>query len=132
MAKKKKKRIIIFSIIGVFLIIVFVMLFSLGKTNQEIYSLEITDFDLTTIQDGEYIGEYFFSNMMGAEVKVVVENNEITSITFIEHRCGLGGKAKAIVDDVITAQSLDVDTISGATGSSIIILKSIEDALGDD
>ena len=132
MAKKKKKRIIIFSIIGVFLIIVFVMLFSLGKTNQEIYGLEITDFDLSTIQDGEYIGEYFFSNMMGAEVKVVVENNEITSITFIEHRCGLGGKAEAIVDDVITAQSLEVDAISGATGSSIIILKSIEDALGDD
>lgn len=35
----------------------------------------------------------------------------------------------AILASVLTEQKLDVDTISGATYSSIVILKAIEDAL---
>ena len=41
----------------------------------------------------------------------------------------MGNKAETIVDDVVDKQTLDVDTVSGATVSSKVILKSIENAL---
>lgn len=35
----------------------------------------------------------------------------------------------ALADDVISEQSLEVDTVSGATVSSICIMKAVENAL---
>jgi len=51
------------------------------------------------------------------------------SFTILEHDNGKGGKAEKIVDDVIKAQSLNVDVVSGATVSSKVILKAGEMAL---
>jgi uncharacterized protein with FMN-binding domain len=38
-------------------------------------------------------------------------------------------KTEEITNDVIAQQSLEVDTVTGATYSSIVILKAIEQAL---
>ncbi|WP_313562885.1 FMN-binding protein [Ruminiclostridium cellobioparum] len=40
-----------------------------------------------------------------------------------------GAKAEAIVDKIISEQSVTVDVISGATNSSKVILKAVENAL---
>lgn len=58
-----------------------------------------------------------------------MENRKIIAINILEHRNGMGSKAEAIINSVIQAQSLQVDAITGATGSSTVILKAIEDAL---
>ena len=52
-----------------------------------------------------------------------------TKEQLLEHQTGLGGKAEAIIDQVIQNQSLEVDAVSGATTSSKTILKAIENAL---
>ena len=97
--------------------------------SREINKVQINPINMSTIEDGVYEGEYHFNESVGAVVKVTVENQNITRIDMIEHKYGMGQKAEAIRDQVIEAQSLQVDAVSGATGSSVVILKAIENAL---
>lgn len=93
-----------------------------------IADIVITTPDISRIQDGTYNG-YFDANFIAADVDVTVRDHRITAITINEHRTERGAKAEVITDDVIANQSLEVDTISGATNSSKVILKAIEIAL---
>jgi uncharacterized protein with FMN-binding domain len=80
------------------------------------------------VADGAYIGEY---EILPVKVVVLVnvENEEITSIEILKHQKILGGKAEKITVDILAHQSLDVDTVTGATVSSKTILKAVENAL---
>ena len=84
--------------------------------------------DLTSIKDGSYTGECK-TELVRAVVRVDVLNHKITNVSIIKHECGLGKKAEKITNDIEKAQSLEVDTISGATYSSKVILKAVENAL---
>ncbi|MBS4539501.1 FMN-binding protein [Clostridium sp. D2Q-11] len=97
--------------------------------SEEVSSIEVQEIDLSKINDGTYTGKYYVNETVGAIVEVTIKENNITDIIFIEHKYGKGKKAEVITGSVIEEQSLEVDTISGATGSSIVILKAIEDAL---
>ena len=88
----------------------------------------ITDVDLSSIADGTYTGSYS-AFPVKVTVEVQVSNHTITDIVITHHDNGQGKAAEGIVDDVIEAQSLDVDVISGATYSSKVILLAIVDAL---
>lgn len=87
-----------------------------------------TDLKLQDIEDGLYTGE-FEKGLVAAEVEVQVRNHAIESIEILRHDNGKGDKAEMIVDAVITRQSLQVDVVSGATYSSKVILKAVENAL---
>ncbi len=86
------------------------------------------NFDLTVLDDGTYRGECD-NGLVFVEVGVEVENHMITAVQLLKHQNGRGQKAEKIVDDVVTAQSIEVDAVSGATASSQTILKAIENAL---
>ncbi|QTX33854.1 FMN-binding protein [Aminithiophilus ramosus] len=62
-------------------------------------------------------------------MRVTVEGGVVTAIDLLRHENGRGEKAEIVVDRVLAAQSLRVDAVSGATGSSKVILKAIERAL---
>jgi len=83
---------------------------------------------LNKVKDGSYIGDCN-AYIIDSKVKVEVKNHKITDISFVEHKYDRGKPAEAILPKVIAKQSLEVDTISGATNSSKVILKSIEKAL---
>jgi uncharacterized protein with FMN-binding domain len=68
---------------------------------------------------------------VSVDVEVEVSNHVITSILITKHDNGQGTPAEVIIDDVILAQSIDVDSISGATYSSKVILLAIKDALSN-
>jgi uncharacterized protein with FMN-binding domain len=126
----KKIIIRVTAVIAVLAVIGGMVLYSnLKKFDRQASSLEVHNIDLSKIQDGEYLGEYSLGQLVSASVKVTVKGNKITNIEFIEHNYGLGKKAEVIVDSVIDKQSLAVDVVSGATGSSKVILKAIEAAL---
>ena len=122
-------------IIGALLIVVIGSIFYIGINSKlkdfskEVAQIEVSNIDMDRIDDGIYTGEFYMSDFVGAKVKVTVDNNEITKIEFLDHKYGKGRKAEVITEDVIEKQSLEVDAISGATGSSRVILKAIEDAL---
>ncbi|MCL2264494.1 MAG: FMN-binding protein [Treponema sp.] len=87
--------------------------------------------DLNEKQDGAYQGEYDLSGTpVRVSLEVVLKGKIIDSINIKEHICSpIGKKAEAIIDKIITQQSLDIDAVSGATGSSKAILKAVENAL---
>lgn len=112
-------------------IIVLAGVFTYQKLNADLEGLKdktFETFNSVTWKDGTTLGE---ANQFPIKVKVevTIQSKQITKITILEHQTGEGQSAEAIVDEVIRTQSLDVDTITGATYSSILILEAIEDAL---
>ena len=78
--------------------------------------------------DGVYIGSAS-TNMVKAEVKVTVENHKISAIELIKHDNLLGKKAEAILGGMISANTYDVDAVTGATASSQVIKSAVCSAL---
>ncbi len=118
-----------------------VMLFLLVGLVWGVYYLEsVTDYkqavkettfeeiNISDISDGVYIGEYDV-NFIYAKVEVTVQNGEITNINILEHRHERGKAAEAITNKIVDEQKIDVDAISGATNSSAVIKKAVENAL---
>ena len=84
---------------------------------------------LQALADGQYRGEINPSKFVGATVTVTVKDHIITSIKLLEHNCLRGKPAEALTDQVVAQQTLAVDSVSGATASSKVILKAIENAI---
>lgn len=101
---------------------------TIREYKEKVAAIEIEDLDLQAVADGEYLGEYDV-RLVKAAVKVVVRNHRIESIELLRHDNGRGEDAEVIPGQVVKAQSLRVDTISGATTSSKVILEAIELAL---
>lgn len=129
---KKKKVLLIIGIIIVIMIIVGSLAGSYLEANlNKLADMKIADVDLSKIEDGTYIGTYKVFPVE-AIVNVTVNNHIITKIDLVKHVTGQGQDAEVIPSKVIEIQSLKVDTISGATYSSKVILKAIENALKKD
>jgi len=92
--------------------------------------MSISDIDLSKIEDGIYAGSCI-AFPVSAEVEVTINNNKITNIELKKHSNGQGSQAEVIPDKVVKAQTLEVDIVSGATYSSKVILKAIENALNN-
>ena len=86
------------------------------------------EIDIADVSDGIYIGEYDV-NFIYAKVEVTVEDGEIVSINILEHRHERGKAAEKVIEKIIEEQKIDVDAVSGATNSSTVIKKAVENAL---
>lgn len=115
---------IIFSLV---VIIAGVKIF-LGDSLQKLAETKISNVDFSQVKDGVYPGSYK-SFPVEAAVEVTISNHKITKIDLTKHFNGQGGAAEVLPDKVVESQSLEIDAISGATYSSKVILKSIENAL---
>jgi uncharacterized protein with FMN-binding domain len=122
-----KKVIGIFMSLVLIFVIISILTFFYFKT-REVPKIELDDVNLQEVGDGIYTGEYK-TDLVKAVVKVKIFNHQIIEITIMEHDNLLGKKAENIVDEIVLKQSLDVDAISGATSSSYVILKAVEQAL---
>jgi uncharacterized protein with FMN-binding domain len=91
----------------------------------------LPELDLTTKEDSIYRGAFDIQKTpINVILNVEVKNSRINDITIIEHNCSpIGKKAENIISRIINSQSLNVDVVSGATISSIAILKAVENAL---
>jgi len=124
-----KKVLIGVVVVALVLVVVFRVVVSRLESNlEELNRLTIEDIDLNNIEDGTYEGSYG-SFPVSAVVEVTVKNHEITEIKLTDHSNGQGQPAEVLPERVVEAQSLQVDVISGATYSSRVILKAIENSL---
>jgi len=105
-------------------------LISVQKYKKIVKDIKISNVDLSKVSDGKYIGTCD-AIVIAAEVSVTVKDHRITNITLLKHKTERGKLAEVIPGRVVKAQSLQVDAISGATNSSNVILKSIENALNE-
>jgi uncharacterized protein with FMN-binding domain len=100
----------------------------MNRGQNEVMNTKINNIEMDKVSDGVYTGEfkgYRWSNT----VLVTVANHKITNITFAK---GQQFRVKEVEDkligEVTDNQSLNVDTVTGATISSKAILKAIENA----
>ncbi|HZK24577.1 MAG TPA: FMN-binding protein [Oscillospiraceae bacterium] len=104
------------------------MFFAFWRGIQQINDFVFADVNLANIADGVYQGDVA-AGPIQVIVDVIVQDAQIAEIKLIKHDHGKGEAAESIVDEIITQQSLQVDTVSGATYSSRVILKAVESAL---
>ena len=135
MRNKKIKGIITATLITLLLSIYIIDTYKKQKEEKEyleykkqIESLKIENVDINNVKDGEYIGESKVV-WLSAKVKIIVKDHQIQNIDIIEHIEQKGKDAEKVVERILEKQALDVDTVTGATYSSKIILKATEDAL---
>ena len=93
--------------------------------------ITIENVDLSLVADGVYQGEYTDEKSLEmSEVEVTVKDHTIESIVVLQRKTtAVGKKGEYVITQVISAQSLQVDGVSGATMTSRITLKAIEVAL---
>lgn len=127
----KRKHIFLLIVALVILVVVIgaiVMIRTATRQMDELMDRPVERIDLNDIPDGTYEGE-LRTVPIYVKLEVVVEDHEIIRIELIEHRHGQGESAETIVEEIVSAQSLDVDLITGATYSSKAIILAIADAL---
>jgi len=128
MSKRWKVILIIVAVIVVLAAAIAGMIMIAGRNQSEVEAITIEDVDLTLVPDGTYTGKYNAFPVV-VQVDVTVLDHAITAISLVKHQNGQGGDAEVIPQMVVDAQSLLVDTVSGATYSSKVILLAIRDAL---
>lgn len=81
------------------------------------------------LKEGIYEGSYR-GGPNKAVVKVSIAEGKIRSIEVVEHHAWRGRKAeKPVVERIIETQSTSVDAVSGATNSSRVIMKAVQNAV---
>lgn len=101
---------------------------ALAASSCKLPTIDIGFVDFSLVEAGSYEG-YWDGDMVKASVAVEAEDGYVTDIRILKHECGMGSPAEAVVARVVEKQSLQVDTVSGATYSSRVILRAIENAL---
>ncbi len=126
-----KKKILLSIVLFIFLVaFIFgaVYLKKVADYQQAVKETVFDGIDAANIPDGTYTGEYDV-NFIYAKVEVTVESGKIVSINILEHRHERGKAAETVIEKIIEEQKIDVDVISGATNSSTVIKKAVENAL---
>ncbi len=99
-----------------------------GEYKRAVKETTIEEVNISDIPDGVYIGEYDV-NFIYAKVEVDVSGGKIIDVRILEHRQERGKAAEAVANEIVDEQRIDVDTVAGATNSSIVIKKAVEVAL---
>ena len=128
MSKKKVVLLVIMLLLLIGLVWGIIYLKSVADYKQAVKETTFEEINISDISDGVYIGEYDV-DFIYAKVEVTVQNGEITNINILEHRHERGKTAEVITDSIVDEQKIDVDAISGATNSSTVIKKAVENAL---
>lgn len=106
---------------------------TVAAEHRDAMSLPIEVIDFNNLKDGIYIGEYAGGKFgwRKNEVQVTVSSGKVTEIKLISSAdpANKNMEQDVLYDSVIESQSLQVDTLSGATLSSKAYLKAVEDAL---
>ncbi len=126
-----KKSTVLFTIMFLLLagfVLGILYLKSVADYRQAVRETIFEDINISDTPDGVYVGEYDV-DFIYAKVEVTVQNGEITNINILEYRNERGKTAEVIADSIVDEQKIDVDAISGATNSSTVIKKAVENAL---
>lgn len=130
LSPKTKKKIIKAVIV---IIIIFAVCFAfymkqVAEYKNAVANLKPANVDVTEMADGIYKGECNV-DMIRVRVAVTVQDGKIASVELLEHYNGRGAAAESIPDEIVKQQRVDVDAVTGATNSSKVIEKAVENAL---
>lgn len=128
--KPRKKLILAIAALVLAVVVFFgVRLFlSYQRYQDAIAHAALSHTDASGIPDGAYTGEYD-AGLIYAKVEVLVKDGTMTGIRILEHRNGRGENAEKITEEMVAQQKLDVDAVAGATNSSAVLKKAVDNAL---
>ncbi|MGI6091061.1 MAG: FMN-binding protein [Saccharofermentanales bacterium] len=121
------KRVLIYIVIGLLVLGIVIFIYM----NQQIKKYAQQDFSMINIAglpDGIYQGSAS-ALLVTARVEVTVQAGQILEVKLLDHNHGPGYGAEALCDNIVKTNSPDVDGISGATASSIVIKAAVLEAL---
>lgn len=90
--------------------------------------IDVEPIDLTRVKDGEYIGVHQ-NKILFAVVRVCVDEGNIVEANVLFHKDSYMAQAEQVAADIVARQSLEVDTISGATLTCDTVKKAAQNAL---
>lgn len=99
-----------------------------GSQTRRLIALDYSSVIPAALADGTYTGQTK-TLLTAAEIKVDILEGKLAAIRLIQHFYGKGMAAEAILDSMMAANRLDVDSISGATVSSLTIKAAVLNAL---
>lgn len=124
-------------IVGIMVLFAFVAggfltnyMISVNQYQDAIAKITYQNMDASNISDGTFIGECDVK-FIYAKVEVAVQDGMIKNITLLEHRHKRGAAAEGIERTIVAEQRVNVDAVSGATNSSKVIKKAVDNALSN-
>jgi uncharacterized protein with FMN-binding domain len=97
--------------------------------NSGVTKIRHHEIDLCQISDGIYRGIVNFEDVWTVEVDVTIADCQIKGIELANEDLSVLHKSEILIERVLRAQSVEIDAVSGATASSLILLSAIRDAL---
>ncbi|MCL2544360.1 MAG: FMN-binding protein [Clostridia bacterium] len=128
--KSRTKVIIVLAVLLLLILAFFGVRFlrSFQEYRDGVASIAFDRADASGLPDGVYVGAHDVG-LVSAKVEVTVQNGAIASIVILDHNHGRGAAAEKIIDEILAQQKIDVDTITGATNSSLVLQKAVDNAL---
>ena len=129
--KKRTKRLLLCLCAAVLLagaVILGLYLKSLSDYRRAVAEIRFEGIDIAGVADGTYTGEYDVG-FVYARVRVTVRGGVLERVEILEHKNGRGAPAESVTQEMTERQSVYVDTVSGATNSSLVLEKAAENAL---
>jgi len=125
---KRRVKVVITVLAGLALLMVFAVAVLMIRMNNQVNDFDTTSIDVTKVADGLYEG-HSETDLVKADVRVTVLNGEIKDIEIVRHMCGKGKPAEAMTESMILNNDVEVDAVSGATYSSMVIKDAVRNAL---
>lgn len=128
------------AILVVLILFAAVAVISDAPSRQEVSSLTFRDIDFSLLKDGTYTGAFIAKqgNLRDATVEIVIEDGQVSRIQILKGAIDENGAELELADGksirdvfhtVLVQESLQVDTISGATLTCNAHLNALEQAL---
>jgi uncharacterized protein with FMN-binding domain len=137
---RRKMWIVIFVILGVLVAVIVGGILSTAPGRREVMNLTINNIDFSKLRDGTYEGEFIGTkdHLRDTKVQVTISSGKISDIKIIKGAINKSGQPAELtgglsMEDVYgkvkESETLQVDTISGATLTTKTHLKALENAL---
>ena len=102
--------------------------YSLNVYRKSVADIRCQAVDISKIPDGVYTGDCDVTYIY-AKVAVTVKSGRIAKVDILEHKNERGGRAEIITGKIVAEQRVNVDAVTGATNSSKVIEKAVDNAL---
>lgn len=125
--RKLNRKIVVFSGVIILLMVLSMVIFQYVQLTHY-RNLQINEINLQTIDDGYYVGKVDYA--FEYEVEVDILNHTIKDIKILRNRDSHYARlAEGIKYKVLREQKINIDSVTGATTTSQILLKAMEAAI---
>ena len=126
--KARKVFLVFLAVVAVLVIAMSVAVKVMNRNLAALAAAPVGTVALDAVADGVYRGEYAVAPI-SVKLDVRVSGGRIVKIDLLEHRNGKGKPAEAVLAAIVEEQRIDVDSVAGATYSSMALKKAVEAAL---